>query len=313
MSAHTLLDQSGLEWILDRFGCGTLKRYRPILQGGTNSNFNIDCGGQALILTLHEQADVQTVLQKVRLQQALSQQSIPCSHFFDNQQGTPVDEYLGKPVTLQCKLAGSIDYSITSDLCQQLGALLARFHLAMVDYPDMPLNPRGNPWLYSTADQLEQQLSDEDFEILRQERAYLGRFGELSLPAGIVHGDLFPDNVLVQDSQITAILDFDYACREVLMFDIGIAINAWCSRDDGSLDRLLMRDLLQAYTQVRPLSEHENLAIPMILRWTALRFWLSRLADELNVEQQDNVQHKDADVFKRILLSRRQRLSGMQR
>jgi homoserine kinase type II len=97
------------------------------------------------------------------------------------------------------------------------------------------------------------------------------------------------------------------------MFDLGIVINAWCSRPDGSLDRLRMRDLLQAYSQVRPLSEHENLAIPMVLRWTALRFWLSRLHDQFMVDQQDDVQHKDAVEFKQILLSRRQRLSGMQR
>lgn len=313
MSAHTPLGQADLQQILDRYGCGTLNNYRSIYQGVTNSNFEINSSNQALILTLYEDTNLETVLQKVRVQQTLLQQSIPCSQFLDNLQGKFIDEYLGKPITLQRKLAGNINYPINPQLCQQLGTLLARFHLAVLDYSNVPENPRGIPWIYSIADSLEEKLSDEDFAILQQELSYLSRFSQLSLPAGVIHGDLFPDNVLVKESEISAILDFDYACHEVLIFDIGIAINAWCSRVDGSLDRLLMRDFLQAYNQIRPLSEHENLAIPMVLRWTALRFWLSRLHDKLCVEKQADVQHKNPDEFKRILLSRRQRLSGMQR
>ena len=313
MSAHTRLAKAELEQILDGYGCGTLNGYQPIHQGVTNSNFEIVCNTQVLILTLYEQADPTTVLQKVNLQTTLNQHSIPCAQFLENRKGETVDEFLGKPVTLQCKLAGTIGYSITSELCQQVGRLLAQFHLAVADYSDIEQNPRGVEWIYSTVDLLEDRLSDKDYEIVMQELNYLGRFSELSLPAAVVHGDLFPDNVLVEDGQINAILDFDYACREILMFDLGIAINAWCSREDGSLDRLLMRDFLQAYSDIRPLSEHENLSIPMVMRWTALRFWLSRLHDQIMVDQQDDVQHKNADEFKRILLSRRQRLSGMQR
>ena len=158
-----------------------------------------------------------------------------------------------------------------------------------------------------------QHLAAQDQKILQQELGFLSQYSQLSLPAGAIHADLFPDNVLVKDDVLTGIIDFDLSCHEIYLFDLCICINAWCSMPDGQLDRIRMRDMLTAYVSVRPLTQDENIAIPIMLRATALRFWLSRLNDKIFPAEGELTFNKDPDEFKNILLARRQRLSGMQR
>jgi len=313
VSVFTRLSTTEVNAFLKQYNCGDLTGITGIIEGVTNSNYRLTSSSGNFILTVYEQLDELTLNTLHRLQNHLHKHGLHCARVIKNNQGNTFSKLQDKPVALLEQLDGSIAYPISNQLCQQVGLTLARIHLspAMDDF-DRP-NPRGFDWLFATARSLINDLPAEDQAILQQELEFLSRFSSLALPAGSIHADLFPDNVLVRDNSISGIIDFDFACNEVYLFDICVAINAWCNKNRGELDRIRMRDLLSAYSSLRPLNQEENLALPMMLRATALRFWLSRLYDHHYVEKKESIQYKDPDEFKRILLNRRKRLSGMQR
>lgn len=313
MSVFTPLKKAEVQSFLERYDIGQLVGFQGIRDGITNSNFDLTTTAGEFILTLYEQLSVSELTQIQSLQEHAFKQGIPCAHIIPGRSNNLNQTLVSKPAAILQKLEGSIVYPLTSSLCQQIGLTLAQFHLLLKDYDFHRQNPRGMPWMFSIAESLWDYLSDEDAELLREELDYLARFSRLALPAGAIHGDLFPDNVLVANDLIRGIIDFDFACHEVWLFDLCVAVNAWCSDPKGHLDRIKMRDMIAAYNQQRPLTEQENLSIPMMLRATALRFWLSRLYDRYHVVCDDQAFHKDPDEFKHMVIARRQRLSGMQR
>ena len=143
-----------------------------------------------------------------------------------------------------------------------------------------------------------------DAELIHREIRYQISKRKLAIPRSVIHADLFRDNVLFVDHSLTGIIDFYYACNDVLLYDVAISVNDWCSDDEGAIDYSLLRVFLVAYHQQRPLTEVEHEAWPVMLRAASLRFWLSRLHD-MNFPREGEITHvKDPQVFKRILLDR---------
>lgn len=313
MSVYTSLERAQIECFIKAYDCGQLVAFDGIADGITNSNFYLDTDRDRYVLTLYEQLEPERLQPILRLQQHLHLQDIPCAGVIADRDGNLNNRLADHDAVIYQRLPGSIEYNISNALCQQVGQNLARFHDSAAGYSFSLPNSRGAAWMFEVSDKMLPLLDADRQQVLRDELDYLGRFSSLSLPSGAIHADLFPDNALVMDGRLSAIIDFDYACRDVYLFDLAIAINAWCSHADGQLDRFRMRDLLAAYASIRPLTQQENLAIPMMLRASALRFWLSRLYDKLFPTEGEMTFHKDPDEFLRILLARRQRLSGMQR
>ncbi len=313
MSVYTSVSSTDIIQFLNHYKCGELVSFLGLSEGITNSNFSLTTTAGEFILTIYEQIDSQHLVQILTLQNHLKKSGIACAKIAETQGGSLFHSLAAKPASILEKLEGTTDYPKTSNLCQQIGQTLAHFHLATANL-DFPVkNAWGSAWISATSSNLMTQISAQDQLILKQELDYLSRYSSLSLPAGAIHADLFPDNVLTENDVITGIIDFDMACHEIYLFDICICINAWCSEQNGQLDRFRMRDLLAAYTAVRPLTQDENIAIPVMLRATALRFWLSRLNDMIFATAGELTFNKDPEEFKSILLARRQRLSGMQR
>lgn len=313
MSVFTSVCTSDIEQFLKHYHCGELTDFQGIIEGISNSNFHLTATGGEFILTIYEHIETEQLEKILELQDHLHQSGVSCAKIMKTQSGALFNSLANKPASIIEKLPGNTKFSVTNHLCQQIGLTLAQFHLSAVNFDFAIQNPRGAAWISAISTKLMQHLSAKDQKILRQELDFLSRYSQLSLPAGAIHADLFPDNALVKDDILTGIIDFDLACHEVYLFDLCISINAWCSQPDGQLDRILMRDMLTAYSSVRSLTQDENISIPMMLRTTALRFWLSRLNDKIFPADGELTFNKDPDEFKNILLARRQRLSGMQR
>ena len=147
-------------------------------------------------------------------------------------------------------------------------------------------------------------MPGEDAELIRSEIRYQSSKKFLKLPRGVIHGDLFRDNVLFVDHALTGIIDFYYACNDVLLYDVAISVNDWCSGDDGALNESLLGVFLVAYQQQCPPTQIEHEAWPVMLRAAALRFWLSRLHDQHFPRLGEITHIKDPEVFKKILLRR---------
>ena len=312
MSVYRLPEREELAAFLAARGFELPSEVRALGDGVSNTNLHLVTDRGPLVLTLYEHFPAEQIAPVLAWQQGLQAAGFPCPDLRTDGDSALLGELAGRPAALFEYIE---DDGRSLPPPRAVGELLGRLHRIgssrKLDIDLQRANPRGGEWLFATAESLLPRLGAGDRDLLQQELDYLARHSRLQLPSGAIHGDVFPDNLRVVDGRIRGLIDFEFACREVLLFDVAVAINAFCSRRDGRLDRLAMRDLLAAYNALRPLGHDENLAIPMMLRATALRFWLSRLEESMQ-ETDEGVLRKPADEFRSILLHRREPLSGMQ-
>ncbi|HEY3077301.1 MAG TPA: phosphotransferase, partial [Burkholderiales bacterium] len=192
--------------------------------------------------------------------------------------------------------------------CGELGALLARMHLAGRSYPAYLENPRGPKWWRLAAADLKPLLGKGQNALLESELAFQGQHRFPDLPRGPVHADLFRDNALFESGRISGVIDFYFAGVDCLLYDVAVCANDWCLVDpaaDPTLEPGRMRALLGSYEAVRPLAPVERAAWPVMLRAAALRFWLSRLHDFHLPRPGMLVHAHDPEHFRKILECRR--------
>jgi homoserine kinase type II len=148
------------------------------------------------------------------------------------------------------------------------------------------------------------KLAENEANLLQAELNFQRQHRHDTLPQGVIHADLFRDNALFVDDHLTGIIDFYYACNDVLLYDVAVTVNDWCTQPDGKLDPARLDALLESYQTERQFSPAEHQAWPVMLRAAALRFWLSRLKD-LHFPREGEITHiKDPTVFQRILEQR---------
>lgn len=179
--------------------------------------------------------------------------------------------------------------------------MLGQMHIAGQSFGNTMNNPRGANWRKQTAQQVKPFLSEADTALLDSEIALHQIVTSQNLPQGVIHADLFCDNVLFENARIGGLIDFYFACNDYLLYDIAITVNDWCTNSDGTLDEERTQSLLRAYHAVRPLQETERDAWSNTLRKAALRFWLSRLYDLHLPREGEMVHAHDPDQYKQIL------------
>ena len=253
------------------------------------------------MLTLFEKLTAQELPFYLNLMAHLAERGVPSAHPLPNRAGHYLGTLNGKPAALVARLEGSDVAAPTVAQCAAVGTVLARLHLAGASYPATMDNPRGPKWWTGVLPDILPFLPATEAALLQDEVRFQSQYRFSDLPRGAIHADLFRDNVLFAGDRVAGVIDFYFACTDVLLYDIAITVNDWCSAADSALDITRARALLDAYAAVRPYTAVERGAWPVMLRAAALRFWVSRLYD-FHLPRAGELTHaKDPGHFRRIL------------
>ena len=305
MSVYTAVTEAELDAWLKQYSVGALKSLEPIKAGIENTNYFVTTAQGAYVLTLFERLPAAELPFYLDLMAHLARHGIPSPAPIADLADHYLQTLKGKPAALVTRLPGrSIERPGEAE-CAELGALLARLHLAGRSYPAYLENPRGPKWWRLAANDLKPHIAKEEGALLESELAFQAQHRFPDLPRGPVHADLFRDNTLFQKGRITGVIDFYFAGVDCLLYDVAVCANDWCLAEDLGLDEARTAALLSAYEVVRPLTPGERAAWPVMLRAAALRFWLSRLHD-FHLPRPGMLVHKhDPGHFGRILECRR--------
>jgi homoserine kinase type II len=297
MAVYTEVDDGELAAFIGRYDVGELTSYKGIAEGVENSNYLVHTTGGSFILTLYEKrvdpADLPFFL---GLMHHLAAAGIPCPTPVETRDGTALGRLAGRPAALITFLEGMWIRRPRNRHCAELGSALAAMHIAAGDFEGTRHNALSrDAWralfeqCRAHADSVHGGLATE----LDRELDALSSDWPRKLPTGVIHADLFPDNVFFLGDRLSGIIDFYFACTDAFAYDIAICLNAWCFESDGAFNITKARALLSAYEAKRPLNEAEHAALPLLARGSAMRFLLTRLYDWVNTPGDALVKRKD--------------------
>ncbi|OQX15866.1 MAG: homoserine kinase [Thiothrix lacustris] len=304
MSVYTAVSATELETFLHEYPVGVLTAYAGISAGVENSNFFVTTTHGAFVLTLFEHHAPAELGYFLDLMQHWADAGIPVARPIPNRAGQLLSTLNRRPATLVMRLAGQHIECPTPAQCAALGTVLAHMHLAAQTFLPQRASDRGHDWRMQTAERLLPHLAAADATLLRAEIAFQHTIPFAQLPSGTIHADLFRDNVLFHDGQVSGILDLYFACYDPWLYDLAIVVNDWCCHTDGSLDTARTQACVAAYQQVRPWQAIEQRYWWALLRAAALRFWLSRLDAALNPPDGEMILQKDPAEFRAKLQQR---------
>ena len=298
-----------LDTYLRAYDLGEIQRVWPASHGIENQNYFVEA-----LKDEHHSTFVLTIMREVSfagdsyvpMMRYLDKLGLPVASPLSNTEYKAITKVDDQHCLLQQRLSGQHPVNPTLKQIQALARFTARIHQSSVGW-DVCLAdyPRGNTWLNTQADIVREHLaySDRAFldDNLRQTASMLSRGDAQNLPRGLIHGDLFRDNVLFNERGLTGVLDFHHAATGYFMYDLAVTANDWCNDASGFLDPDRTIALLRAYNEIRPLTDSEVWLFPMFSAYAALVFWLSRAAVVVHSQTDDSLRTKDPDEFKRIL------------
>ncbi|MEX0615970.1 MAG: homoserine kinase [Methylophaga sp.] len=307
MSVYTEVGRDELIAFLGDYDLGDLRDYQGISAGIENTNYFVTTSDGEFVLTLFEQHDFSELAYFLDVMTFFYQQNIPSALPAADREGRYLNTLAGKPAALVLRLPGkTVEQVATQGQCAAIGDMLAQMHLAGQKFASRRPSTRGPHWRKKIAKALMPHLDAEYAELLKAELAFQKSYADLNLPWGVTHSDLFRDNALFVGDELSGIIDFYYACDEYLLYDLAVAVNDWCVDDSGLLEMSRYQILMQAYLKRRPLTMAEKDNWNLVLRAAALRFWLSRLQDQLFPREGEITQIKNPDAFLKILRQHQQ-------
>jgi homoserine kinase type II len=300
--------------LVAQLGLGRLIALEPIASGIENTNYfaSADCG--EFVLTVFERLSFEQLPFYLHLMKHLAQRGIVVPEPQSDARGGLLHAVHGKPAALVDRLRGSHALAPSALHCQQVGAALARMHLAGADYPRHQPNLRALAWWDETVPQVRPFLGSEQRALIDRELDFQHSVAAspswAALPRGPIHADLFRDNVMFEDDgdgqpRLSGFFDFYFAGVDAFAFDIAVCLNDWCiDLDSGRLDEERALAFVAAYDAVRPLTGDEVRLMPALLRAAALRFWISRLWDVHLPREASMLVPHDPAHFERVLRER---------
>jgi len=297
MAVYTEVSDEDLLQFMVEYDLGEALSCKGIVEGIENSNYVLTTTTGTYILTLFEKrVNLDDLPFFLSLMEHLAAAGVPCPTPIHGCDGESLRRLCGRPVAVVTFVAGIWPRRITPEHCAELGVALANLHLAGDDFMMTRANDLSlaswRPLLAQTeacADGVKEGLAAE----LSAELERLEADWPADLPSGVIHADLFPDNVLFHHEHLSGLIDFYFACTDAFAYDIAVCLNAWCFEADRSFNITKARRMLRAYREVRDFSEKELAALPLLARGSAMRFLLTRLYDWLCTPEDTLVSRKD--------------------
>jgi homoserine kinase type II len=287
MAVYTEVTDEALGAFLAHYDLGAASSLKGIAEGVENSNFLLHTGGGAFFLTLYEKRVKESDLPFfIGLMEHLARKGVNCPQPVRNRRGEALGQLAGRPAAIVTFLDGLSIRRPGARHCASVGEALGRMHKAGADFAlrrPNALSIGGWPALFEAARARADEVAPGLAAETANDMAALGAAWPGGLPDGVIHADLFPDNVFFLGEELSGLIDFYFACNDALAYDLAVALNAWCFEPDGSFNITKGMALINGYERVRRLSGAETEALPILARGAALRFMLTRLVDWLNV------------------------------
>ena len=305
MAVYTEVTDDDVSAFAASYGLGPITSFKGIAEGVENSNFFLAIGEQRYILTLYEKRVAPEDLPFfIGLVEHLAAAGFPCPVPVRDKAGDAIRELNGRPAALFTFLEGMWVRRPTASHCEKVGRTLAQLHLAGESYEGVRKNALGlGDWrgLFEKFAQDADRIAPGLGELIGGEIETLEAQWPSDLPTGVIHADLFPDNIFFMRDDVSGVIDFYFACVDALGFDIAVCLNAWCFEPDCSFNITKGRAFFRGYQDVRKISAREESALPILARGTALRFLLTRAYDWINTADDAFVNRKDPLEYARRL------------
>ena len=304
MAVYTSLNVSDLNIWLNNFDIDPLVDLKGISAGVTNTNYLISTNQSKYILTIFEHHTIEELPFYINLMTFLEEQGFRCPKPILSKGGESLNFLMDKPALIVSFLDGEEVKNINKEDCYRIGNRLGRLHNLGMKFKEKRENSRDLLWIKNKYQELKDTLSEGNQKLIEDEISFLISSYQTDLPTGIIHGDLFRDNVIYSQKDGPGFIDFYYACNEILVYDIAISINDWCINLDGTIDKEKLDMLIVGYEEERPLRSNELDYLSKALRWAALRFFISRLEHVNSNPSAEILSIKNPDQFKDILIDR---------
>ncbi|HSV28440.1 MAG TPA: homoserine kinase [Candidatus Omnitrophota bacterium] len=305
MAVYTEVSDEELEEFVSGYDIGELVAFKGIAEGVENSNYLLQTDRANYILTLYEKRVNRDDLPFfLGLMEHLAERGLACPTPLHGRDGRALRELCGRPAALVTFLKGMSPRRVQVEHCAPLGAAMAEMHMKGADFAMSRANNlsvAGWRPLFEAAKDRADEVKPGLAQFIEAELAVLERDWPAGLPSGLIHADLFPDNVFFLNDRVSGLIDFYFACTDSLAYDVAICLNAWCFEPDGQFNATKARLMLNGYRKVRPLQADELAALPLLARGAAMRFLLTRLYDWLNTPAGAFVNRKDPLEYYRKL------------
>ncbi len=305
MAVYTDVSFEELEVFLENYDIGAPRVFKGIAEGVSNSNYFLQTDKASFILTLYEKRiEADELPFFLGLMEHLAAEGLPCPTPVHAKDGSTTGSLNGRSAAILTFLEGISLRRPSAEHCSLAGGALATLHLKGEKFPRQRENALGlSSWKSLAAECMADtgNVTRDLKNLIEAELEFLSANWPRSLPAGIIHADFFPDNVLFVKNQVSGIIDFYFACRDAFSYDLAVALNAWCFEADGYYNVTKGQALFAGYETVRALEQAERDVFPILCRGAALRFLLTRLYDWLNHSPKAFVNPKDPAEFARRL------------
>ena len=302
MAVYTQISIDELNLFLSKYNIDKINEFSGIKGGTSNSNYLLTADNKKFILTIFEERTNQENLPfYFDLMNHLNAHDIKCPEVIKDKQGNFSNSIKQKHAAITSFLTGSSLEKIKPIHCSNLGLTIAKMHNASEKLNIKRENELGFDKLGIIIEKLKtykKHIDDEKLKFIEDEFLFLSREINKDLPSGIIHADLFPDNIFFEENNLTGIIDFYFSCNDFYAYEIAICLNAWCFEDSNNeFNPTKAKYLLGSYNQERKFSNEEVEALPLLARASALRYLLTRLLDFYSHEDSDLILKKDPNEY----------------